>query len=383
MSNRRPVVYFSLQTQFENLGDCIINELVIRELAKHSHVKIIQRRAPGWLLDRLKAVSEVEIYASKARWFSDLFRRLAWRSPVVFAFKPGHYLSSSKLKSLGYSAALVAFCGICRIQGGKVIRSGVSLDRFGPLQSRLQAALGRMHTSYGVRDQASLDYARELGAVSAHYSPDMAFLLADAEQTSGLGGTRMIVADVPRPKMSFSFRKQGQMKENEYVERVSKIFAQSALATELQPVVVEQVTFDRALADQLAQLLACGVVRFEQSETSVRGIFANYAESRAVVSNRLHSLLFGWTAGAIPIPLIDHSPHSKIIELFKHLGLTELIHFTDDVAHLPQHIDKVLSNEAELRKRLRKTFQDQRTILQEALASCFSPNTPSTQRSAH
>ncbi len=130
--NRRPIVYFSLQTQFENLGDCVINELVIRELAKHAHVKIIQRRAPGWLLDRLRILPEVEIYASKRQWFSDLFRRLAVRSPVMFAFKPGHYLSSSKVKSVAYSAALVAFCGLCRMQGGKVIRSGVSLDRFGP-----------------------------------------------------------------------------------------------------------------------------------------------------------------------------------------------------------------------------------------------------------
>ena len=373
--SQRPVVYFSLQTQFENLGDCIINELVIRELARHSRLKIIQRRAPTWLLDRLRALPEVEIYGSKRKWFGDLLRRMASRTPIVFAFKPGHYLSSSKAKSLAYSAALVAFCGLCRIQGGKVIRSGVSLDRFGALQSRLQAVLGRLHTSYGVRDQASLDYARSLGAVSAHYSPDMAFLLADAEATSGLIGTKLITAEVARPKLSLSFRKQGPMKESSYVESLTAAIGTSAAEHDLRPVVVEQVTFDRELAQNLSNLLSCPVVRFEQSEQSVRGIFANYAESRVVVSNRLHSLLFGWTAGAIPIPLVENSPHSKIVELFKHLNLTELLHFSDDLKQLPGHIGQVLSDETERRKKIRKIFQDQRVILQEALANCFEPTT--------
>lgn len=369
--SQRPVVYFSLQTQFENLGDCIINELVIRELARHARMKIIQRRAPSWLLERLRALPEVEIYASKRQWFGDLFRRMALRSPVVFAFKPGHYLSSSKAKSLAYSAALVAFCGLCRMQGGKVIRSGVSLDRFGAIQSRLQAVLGRLHTSYGVRDQASLDYARSLGAVSAHYSPDMAFLLADSEATSGLIGSKLITAEVARPKLSLSFRRQGLLKESSYVERLAEVIGGSSKDHSLTPVVVEQVTFDHELAQTLAAHLSSPVVRFEQSEESVRGIFANYAESRVVVSNRLHSLLFGWTAGAIPIPLVENSPHSKIVELFKHLNLTDLLHFSDDLKHLPAHISNVLSDESERRRKLRKIFQDQRAILQEALAGCF------------
>lgn len=373
--SQRPVVYFSLQTQFENLGDCIINELVIRELARHSRLKVIQRRAPTWLLDRLRALPEVEIYASKRQWFGDLIRRMAVRSPIVFAFKPGHYLSSSKAKSLAYSAALVAFCGLCRIQGGKVIRSGVSLDRFGALQSRLQSVLGRLHTSYGVRDQASLDYARSLGAVAAHYSPDMAFLLADAEATSGLIGSKLITADVERPKLSLSFRKQGLMKEISHVEKLAEVIADSSSEHGLSPVVVEQVTFDRELAQVLSTQLKCSVVRFEQTEQSVRGIFANYASSRVVVSNRLHSLLFGWTAGAIPIPLVENSPHSKIVELFKHLNLAELLHFSDDLKQLPDHIRYVLKDEAELRRKIRKIFQDQRVILQEALANCFEPAT--------
>ncbi len=198
MSTPVPVVYFSLQTQFENLGDCIINELVIRELAKHARVKIIHRRAPSWLLERLTSVSNVQLYHSKSRWFADLFKRLAVRSPIVFAFKPGHYITSNRAKSIGYSAALVAFCGLCRVQGGKVIRSGVSLDRFGALQTRLQSLLGRLHTSYGVRDHASLEYARQLGARSAHYSPDMAFLLLGASDTTGLSLQKPLTSDRQR-----------------------------------------------------------------------------------------------------------------------------------------------------------------------------------------
>ncbi|MCC6510797.1 MAG: polysaccharide pyruvyl transferase family protein [Pirellulaceae bacterium] len=371
MNQRRPAVYFSLQTQFENLGDCIINELVLRELAKHAHVKIVQRRAPSWLLDRLNRVDGVEIFSSKARWFSDLFRRMVTRGPIVFAFKPGHYVCPSKVRGVAYNTAMVAFCGLCRAQGGSVIRSGVSLDRYGPLQSRLQSMLGRLHTSYGVRDQASLEYARQLGAVSAHYSPDMAFLLADARDTSGLDGARMITAEVSRPKLSLSFRAQGPMKDSAYLAQLVEATTRCASLNQLQPTVVAQVTYDQALAYELASSLNCDVVRFEQTEASVRGIFTNYSESRLVVSNRLHSLLFGWVAGAIPIPLIENHPHGKIVELFKHLGLSELIHFADDLTGLPAHIGKVVLEEPRRRKQLKKIFQDQRLILQEALASCF------------
>ncbi len=74
----------------------------------------------------------------------------------------------------------------------------------------------------------------------------------------------------------------------------------------------------------------------------------------------------------LPIPLVDDTPHSKIIELFKHLGLAELIHFTSDIQYLPVHVASVMNNEQTWRKKLERVFKDQRIILQEALANCFS-----------
>jgi polysaccharide pyruvyl transferase WcaK-like protein len=378
MSQLRPVAYFSLQTQFENLGDCIINEMVIRELAKHAHVKVIQSRAPTWLLNRLAAVPGVETFSSKPRWFSDLFRRLALRKPVWFAFKPGHYLNSSRLRSLAYSTALIAFCGAFRLQGGQVIRCGVSLDRFSPLQSRLQSMLGRLHTNYGVRDQASLDYARSLGVTTASYTPDMAFLL-EAHMGSGpssvslsTNGSQQPLQAQARRNLSLSFRKQGAMQGAAQLNELTVAIQNASHEQQLKPVVVEQVTFDRELANLLADKLGCSVIRFEQSETSVRSIFQNYAASRVVVSNRLHSLLFGWTEGAIPIPVVENTPHSKIVELFKYLGIEELILYANDVHRLPEHLRSVLAGESKRREQLAAIFREQRMTLQSALADCFA-----------
>ncbi len=199
----------------------------------------------------------------------------------------------------------------------------------------------------------------------------MAFLLADAEATSGLIGSKLITADAARPNLSLSFRKHGPMKEPGHVDQLCKTVTGCAEQHSLNPVVVEQVTFDHDLAQTLASQLKSSTVRFEQNEGSVRGVFANYASSRVVISNRLHSLLFGWTAGAIPIPLIDPSPHGKIQELFKHLNLSELLHFSSDLQQLPEHLNQVLRDESGLRKRLRRVFEDQRVILQEAIANCF------------
>lgn len=366
-------VYFSLQTQFENLGDCVINELLIRELARYGRVKILQSRAPDWLLDRLRCLPEIEIYDSKRRWLSNLMGRLVTRRPVVFAFKPGHYITSSSAKGLAYSSALMVFCGLCRIQGGRVMRSGVSLDRFGAMQSKFQSVIGRLHSSYGVRDQASLDYARSLGIPSAHYSPDLAFLLTDAPATTGLIDPKSMTSPGDRPMLSVSFRKQGLQSDSTFAEltdTLTKISAQHGLKT----VVVEQVTFDRELASSLASRLGCDVVQFEQTEASVRGIFANYAQSRLVVSNRLHSLLFGWTAGAIPVPLVENTPHSKIIELFKHLKLSELIHFTDDIVRLPEHVARIVADESTWRQKLRRIFNDQKAILRDSMSNCILPS---------
>jgi polysaccharide pyruvyl transferase WcaK-like protein len=384
MNRSRPVAYFSLQTQFENLGDCIINELVIRELAKYAQVRIIQNRAPTWLLDRLAAVDGVETYKSKPRWFADLFRRLALRRPVVFAFKPGHYLSSSRARSVVYSAALVAFCSVCRLQGGKVIRTGVSLDRFSGLQSRLQSMLGRLHSSYGVRDRASLEYARQLGVTTACYSPDIAFLLdapnlapskvlsSSHSSTAPETEDSVNVDSWPRRKLSLSFRKQGLLKDSAHVAALAQALKGSTTTHNLEAVVVEQVTFDRDLATDLCSRLNCPLVRFEQSELSVSSVFQNYAESRAVVSNRLHSLLFGWSEGAIPIPVVDNTPHSKIVELFKVLGLEELVLLSSDIERLPGHVESVLANEAARRAHLWQVFREQRTTLQAVMADCFA-----------
>ncbi len=354
---KSPAVFFSLNTQFQNLGDCVINELLLRELATQAEIHILGRRTPQWMQKRLAEVPSIHIGSSLTGWIARLFKSVLLRR-TIFAFKPGHFAISARPKSILYSLLLLIFCGTLRLFGGEVIRVGISIEPLDPLQQKLLAWLGNLHSLFGVRDMRSLEYGRSIGIDHIAYSPDLAFLLARGWPGCDAVGLEQPPGQ-PRERLSISFRQDAALAKEEYRVSMSDRVGEYAKASGLTPVVSEQVGYDEAISQDLAERLKCQRVRFVQDDPSANAIFENYQHSQFVVSNRLHSLLFGWSAGAIPVPLIVASKHSKIGDLFRSLQIHDLVLTWEDLDKLPQHLSAIHERAEQWRERLKVAMDQQ------------------------
>jgi hypothetical protein len=348
---RNGLILFSLATQFENLGDCVINEILIKKLSERSKVVVLTGGAPKWLLTRLAGIDSITLCS---QWFafaiSPLQHRRSSGRRVLF-FKPGHFAARSGPRALARLAALYVLCTFLRWRKWSLARIGVSVEECSWLESWIQARLGRLYSFYGVRDLQSCQQAAKWGIRSAAYAPDLAFLL---ESPSAY-------ARHQRAHLALAFRERKWMTEN-LASRLARAIS-GMRAQGLQPIIVNQVSRDGPLAKAIQAELKCELVSFSQTPESVACVFTAYESSVMVISNRLHSLLFGWSRGAIPLALVCLQEDRKIIDLFKHLGLETLLWPADKQTGLAERISALCAQADTLRHRLCSIFREQQALL--------------------
>lgn len=356
---RQEAVFISLRTQFENLGDCIINWLLISELAKSRQVYVLHRGSPDWLRERLQSLEGCHNFDSAYAWCRSLIS--AARSPshcIVYHFKPGHYVSNNDLRGLTKSIALFGFTSVSKMAGWRFRRVGVSFSMPSGMARLADVYTGRQHDCYGLRDRKSLQMAKDLG-IAAVYSPDLAFLLSSQEGSSENGCT----------KFGISFRRRDWIQPKgdlfkQFLDAVGNI----SQRCKLEPVAISQVAFDESLTKTLSQELRCCEICFEQSEDAVQNLFADYGECRFVISNRLHVLIFAWSQGAIPIPLADRNADHKVIDLFQSVGLGDLTLNTDAMQCLEEHVAAVVDSIDMWRDRIKSVYREQQAAIRQLIA---------------
>jgi polysaccharide pyruvyl transferase WcaK-like protein len=345
------LILFSLATQFENLGDCVINEIVIKKLSERSKVVVLTGGAPKWLLTRLAGIDSITLCS---QWFafaiSPLQHPRSSGRRVLF-FKPGHFAARSGPRALSRLAAVYVLCAFLRWRKWSIARIGVSVEAGSWLESQVQARLGRLFSFYGVRDLQSRQQAAQWGIRSAAYAPDLAFLLQGPSSCT----------QHQRRHLALSFRNRKWMKMN-FGARLARAIG-GVRSRGLEPLLVDQVLHDGLLAQEMQAKLRCDLVSFRQTTESAASVFAAYESSVLVVSNRLHSLLFGWSRGTIPLALVCPQEDKKIIELFKSLGLEMLLWPAEKLDRLEERIDTLCAQADALRNRLCSMFLEQQALL--------------------
>lgn len=356
-SERKVMFIFSLATQFGNLGDCLINEILLKQLACNGRVVVLAKDVPSWLLSRLSKQASIDVSATWLGFLRAAGGGICGSRLCVFVFKPGHGVARSKLRYGVRLAAITTAGALLRLLGVKLARVGVSLDDYSPLEAWLQGALGRLHSLYGVRDELSETKARNL-RIAVDYTPDLAFLLPKPT----------VAESMPRSSVVLTMRQRPWMGSGGHaVLGPLAAVAQRVQSAGLSLRVVQQVTFDEELSEILAQDLRCERVIFEQNEHSARAVLDAYAVSSIVVSNRLHGLLFGWARGAIPLAIVEEKYDEKIIGLFRQVGLQQLILPISRLAEVADVIVGLVGRQEYWRCRLHSVFSAQ----QERLRSVF------------
>lgn len=285
----RRTVFYSVAAQWDNLGDIEIRNAALEWIrATGSDVIAYSGSMPPAYLAAFDADDSVRFVSSPVRYqlllCAHLLRR---RASMVFA--PGPQVFGPSAKALGKSLVNLANVALVRASGGAVLAVGRSLRGRGELAQRLEATIVSLFQQYVVRDTRSAEVlGRQL--VSA---PDLAFAHDFPEAPMNRARTDVVI----------SLRGDRPVRLEGLRDVVAELRNQG-----LNPVLVTQVKRDDEQHRALGQTLDLPTVLWDDHSHTEQldRARAAYAQAGAVLSNRLHALIFGIQHGAAPIAVLDH-----------------------------------------------------------------------------
>lgn len=347
MRRRESRCFLSVNTQFENVGDALINRELVRLCSASARVYIDTSRCPSQFRDTV--VNGLSGNTKEVSgWFRLCFIMILSRVAGYRCFyflSPGGYVGDR----VGFDAvkanANTLVLWFMASFGVTICHMGVSYERIGPSHARILQRRSKLISHHYVRDNESNDYARSLGLIVHGEMPDLAFAVPN----------RRIPEATEKDKIALSFRVDQGPGVGAKVEALVKEL-DGRLDSSFEFHFICQVKRDRSFMEGLAS-----VVRHRRVSSSIvyRDIdecFEAYNSATHVVSNRLHSLLIGLSCKARPVPIVDRVWNRKIIGLFSGepqlSGVVDMDGVTavDDVIHLLK--SKAMPDEVTHRKRV-------------------------------
>jgi hypothetical protein len=308
----------SLRTQYTNLGDLLINILLVSSLAAQCQVICDAAGVPDDYLAEFKAELSArgvaaEFVPSRPGLILRTLRLVAGGQPVVFLLSPGDNLPSRSPQRLviGLLTRLLPRLFIAQV--------GASWPAVGGADRFLLRGAAKRPDLLSVRDEASQARLQAVG-VAPRIVPDLAFL----QPLSHHAGRRFMM----------TFRERAELPFDALVARLAPLIA-AARAAGLVPGFCWQVSSDEALARKLAA--ACDVEVFQTApgRTTLPVMRELYHQGAVICSNRLHALLIGAANGALPLACLS-AADGKVSAAFAAAGLGSL------VAHDPADDARVL-----------------------------------------
>lgn len=274
-------VFASLVSQHENLGDYLIRSNALATCFPDVPVTALTSGMPGSYIRSFDLPTGSVHVESSLKFQLMLLKSIQQRSADLL-LAPGPIVLSGSPRRLLKSAILTINCVLVRLSGGQVwsvgrsYRGGNFVARF---LERLQSAAA---SKYYVRDVES----QAVVGKNAVVKPDMAFSGAPiSEQT-------------PRRYIAISLRSYTESTFSQ-LQKLHSL----AQSNGLDLVLVTQVRFDEKVHEKLALQLGCAHLAWgsRSHEEQLEEVCRVYAQSVAVVSNRLHSLILGLRCGAVAI----------------------------------------------------------------------------------
>ncbi|MBL1262363.1 polysaccharide pyruvyl transferase family protein [Methylomicrobium sp. RS1] len=344
-------IFYSAQTQHENLGDRIINRELLKQLASYGKVFVNVNNCPISYQEELANTGANLISCSFKSMVLRMARLTLLSDKVIFVMKPGHFFGSDGgLTKRILGLALFFFW---RLIGIDVCRFGCSVGPYEKSIEIIEKFRSYFMRVYSVRESISEIYARSIGVNKVTRCPDMAFLLLKSMNTIEINTRRDFV---------ISFR-AGTLGVNDYkyldgVVRKLKGLRDRGIINEDNTIFLSQVVMDAEANDYISAELgfnnARSLVYSESNETS---IFELYGCSGFVLSNRLHVLLFAMSQGAIPIPMVDVSGHNKITGIFSDIGLEKLLFDLDGERSAEQHFELIINDKSAISNQIKNLFE--------------------------
>jgi len=326
ISNARAFLF--IETQFDNLGDALINRELIKLMARHAKVTVGTSKVPEpfQVMIGKNILHEVKLdrTSGRSRFLLKILGS-ALRGKACWLFlSPGGWIGEldGRLNLRSWFHTLLYFvlsgCGV------RVCQTGVSYEALGPKLSRLISKRSKAVYCHYVRDTLSKTLMESLNVNVNGLCPDLAFN-AYCQPSQRINPAAV----------TFSFRTDQYLAQADDVKKFI-VFFMSEYGLSRPVYFISQVKKDINANESLAHWFEARfaiAVRAEQGTVSISETELLYHRSNIVVSNRLHSLLLAGSVGNAMIAAPIGLQNAKIISLFEDTGLDEQVFAIDDLAY--------------------------------------------------
>jgi polysaccharide pyruvyl transferase WcaK-like protein len=316
--------YFSVHTQFENLGDALINRELVREALRFGNCNLEISRCPNSFiktlgLNEMSGGSDLNVFKGFFTLIIKIIVSRMKREKVFYFLNPGGLgkkrTFKQRVSAMAYNCLLLFYV----IIGVKVNHVGISYDKSNKVDLFISKLRAKLTRSLYVRDQGTYDYLSNNGFSPKGIYPDLAFYLYGDGQVIGRNEDSKVKIN------GFSFRFDGK---NSFSESKIKAFILSTFSTGEKYKFISQVSRDDNHMIRLASWFKANTgteVDVICCSDDIDRVSKEYSQCQVIYSNRLHALLLSSFCGALPVAVIDVAINTKIRDLYCHVGLKDYV----------------------------------------------------------
>ncbi|NJM21281.1 MAG: polysaccharide pyruvyl transferase family protein [Richelia sp. SM1_7_0] len=369
------IIFFSAKTQYQNLGDMIINREILLQLRNYGKLIVDDKGVPEWFCNDL----EIDFYERSSNYNMTFEILIIWYAlkalfkkecKIYFVLKPGHFYGEFSFIHL---LKLLYFV-IIKFFGVRICRFGASIGPFSKSMELIESFKSKLMYFYSVRDGISKDYAHQIGIEKVFIFPDMAWIMKATNESfvKPTKGDKYVV---------FSFRKSthnlGAILEykNYLFETLDKIIELVCKKWSYKLVLSYQVEDDKNICQELMQKYKdIYNVSFMEKKINLQTAYTLYSGAEMVFSNRLHVLMLAILSGSLPIGVVDIKEHNKITGIFADEELSNLIINIYSKQSIIDSLSDIVNKKYLFRKQLDTCLERQRNKASELFLSVFGDN---------
>ncbi len=366
-------IFYQTKTKFSNTGDALINRSLIERLRNYGTLFAnCTKDIPENFIKELGIEENERIEANSEFEFVKIIIKYAIKAHkekgkvFIFSGLGDSFGGNKKAIIRNYIATLIFM--IYRLFGVKIIRIGRSI---GPI-TRSMAISEKVRSTfvnyYYVRDTASLKKCKDIGIKKSDLCPDMSWLYS-ANEKSNINDNNIIMINLRNSifdDVDDKYVKNLIQKCKEVVQYFDK-----ALNNKMEIILTYQVDEDREFEELIYNELKNDYkISMVSEKLSLKSAEKFYSKTIFNISNRMHSLLFSFKYGSLPIALIDTNNHVKIAATFKDCGLEELMIDLYNEKY-EEKINNIIKNKGELFKKIKYCENNNRKKIIEILNNIF------------
>ena len=313
-------IYFLVATQHDNLGDLLINKMLIDEVSKYGTVYVDAAGVPANFKEALLSKKGVKDFEKE--YGGSLKRMSGYKLLSKVKAEFGYYFKSpGPAGGFGYDYKSLIRTAVMAYQFNYLSKGNMKLNLVGndivlltKLDSWFQKSTNKCFRNYLVRSTENRDQLLALGYKNASFIPDVAFLYNNSFDVK-----------VKKEKVCISFR---DLKSEKYELKIIDILTKAIPYYKEQGLIVEfsfQVGSDYEFNKFLYEKFKSENVFFRQDCLKYNEI-PYYNSAKYVLTNRLHVMILGMVHQAIPVLILndDHNT-SKINRIISDNNIDNLI----------------------------------------------------------